>query len=208
MIASAIIVGIAGTIILATIQSVRPAEPSYVGAGETVDPNTLPGIQTGPTPWSPETAHLQQRIASLGVPPTSTMEGSALHIHQHIDIYVHGARLTVPQYIGIITQPSVLFAPIHTHDTSGIIHVESPVARDFSLGEFFDVWGLRFTSSCVGGYCANADDRLRVYGNGRLLTRDPRQLALTQHEEIVVIFGTSRELPSSIASSYEFPSGL
>src|SRR5581483_12030445 len=38
---------------------------------------------------------------------------------------------------------------LHTHEPDGIIHVESPVNRKFTLGEFFDVWGLRFTKDCL-----------------------------------------------------------
>jgi hypothetical protein len=36
-----------------------------------------------------------------------------------------------------------VFSPLHTHDTSGIIHVESPTVRSFTLGEFVDLWGGR-----------------------------------------------------------------
>ena len=32
-------------------------------------------------------------------------------------------------------------APLHTHDTSGIIHVESTVNRNYTLGEFLNIWG-------------------------------------------------------------------
>ena len=32
-------------------------------------------------------------------------------------------------------------APLHTHDTSGIIHVESSVKRNYTLGEFLNTWG-------------------------------------------------------------------
>ncbi len=32
-------------------------------------------------------------------------------------------------------------APLHTHDASGIIHVESSVKRNYTLGEFLNIWG-------------------------------------------------------------------
>jgi hypothetical protein len=32
-------------------------------------------------------------------------------------------------------------APLHTHDASGIIHVESSVKRNYTLGEFLNTWG-------------------------------------------------------------------
>jgi hypothetical protein len=31
-------------------------------------------------------------------------------------------------------------SPLHTHDASGTIHVESNTKRDFRLGEFLDIW--------------------------------------------------------------------
>jgi hypothetical protein len=34
--------------------------------------------------------------------------------------------------------------PLHTHDTTGKLHVESPVERDFTLGDFFTVWEKPF----------------------------------------------------------------
>jgi hypothetical protein len=31
-------------------------------------------------------------------------------------------------------------SPLHTHDSSGVIHVESNTDRYFTLGEFLDIW--------------------------------------------------------------------
>jgi hypothetical protein len=46
----------------------------------------------------------------------------------------------VPANIGIDEQAGYLTS-LHTHDATGIIHVESPTRRSFNLGDFFDVWG-------------------------------------------------------------------
>lgn len=32
-------------------------------------------------------------------------------------------------------------SPLHTHDTSGTIHVESNSYRTYTLGQFLDIWG-------------------------------------------------------------------
>ena len=85
------------------------------------------------------------------------------------------------------------------------IHVESGVQRDYRLGDFFGVWGLRFTPTCIGGYCNGGGKTLRVYANGTLVTGDPRNVVLKAHEEIVVTFGTAAELPNPIPSSFAFP---
>lgn len=174
-------------------------------SGPGVDPSGLPGILTNAAPWPTDTAQLSGRLSSRSLPPLNPTEGQAVHIHQHIDIYIEGRAVTVPAGIGIATTPSTLFAPIHTHNALGIIHVESPVDRDYSLGDFFDVWGVRFTSTCIGGYCNTVDERLQVFANGKVVTRDPRLLKLTQHEEIVVTFGTPAQIPRPYPVRYNFP---
>jgi hypothetical protein len=169
-------------------------------------PGALPGLQTGPAPWGLDTTDLAARLRAIGLPPLSPAEGTAVHIHQHLDLYVDGAKMPVPAGIGI--DPTVGFAPLHTHDTSGIIHVESPTARGYTLGEFFAVWGVRFTPSCLGGYCAAGDRRLRVYADGKAVNGDPTALTLASHQELVVAFGTAAQLPSPIPSTYRFAPGL
>jgi hypothetical protein len=163
-------------------------------------------MQTGSPPWPPETAGLRARLAAIGL-PALTGEGTAQHTHEHLDLWVDGQPVTIPSDIGI-NQAAGFLSPIHTHDATGIIHVESPVVRDFTLGEFFDVWGVRFDGHCVGGTCDGSGRTLSVDVNGQAFTGDPRSLVLEDHEEIVVAIGTTTQLPSPIPSSYSFPSGL
>ena len=84
-----------------------------------------------------------------------TNEGQVLHIHQHLDIFVNGKHEPVPQGVGIYA--GQFLTELHTHDPTGIIHVESPVAKHFDLGQFFGVWGVRLNARCIGGYCDPAD---------------------------------------------------
>lgn len=201
------VLGAAGGVLLLTRSSSPKTGPLYVSGAPSVDLATLPGILTGTAPWPANSDDLRARLSGLGLPALSA-EGTALHIHQHLDLYVDGRRETIPANIGIITSPQVVFSPLHTHDTSGISHVESPTVRSFTLGELFGVWGVRFTRSCVGGYCDAGDKTLRVYVDGQLATGDPTLLELLVHEEIVVTYGTEAELPDPIPSSYTFPPGL
>jgi len=175
-----------------------------------VDPSALPGILTTPAPWPINTKDLPARLAADGMPPLGAVEGQVLHIHQHIDIYIRGAHTLVPPYVGIRVSPDqILYAPIHTHPgEDGIIHVESPTQRDFTLGEFFDVWGVLFTPTCIGGYCNAGNEHLQVFANGKVVTGNPRQLKLTPHKEIVVTFGTPDQIPKPYPVSYNFPQGL
>jgi hypothetical protein len=168
------------------------------------DPNKLPGIQTGQTPWIAEVEHLGARLQAIHLPALSA-EGNALHIHQHLDLIVNDTPVTVPADIGI-NYTARFIAPIHTHDETGIIHVESDEVRDFTLGEFFDIWGVRLTKDCLGGYCDKGPRTLKVFANGKPVPGDLRKLVLQAHQEIAVIYG-SQAASKSVPSSYEFPPG-
>jgi len=166
----------------------------------------LAGLQTGPAPWNPGLDTLPARLDAVGVHALGN-EGQVLHIHQHLDIYVNGKHITVPQGVGIYD--GQFLTELHTHDPTGIIHVESPVAKNFDLGQFFGVWGVRLSSNCIGGYCrtvpAGKATPWRVYVNGKPYTGDPAALVLHSHQEIVFVIGTP---PKKIPSKYKFPAGL
>lgn len=170
-----------------------------------IDPNNLTEIQTGNTPWQVETSGLKERLMAIGLPALSS-EGTVLHIHQHIDIFVDGNPVTIPADIGINSDQNFL-SPIHTHDTTGVVHVESPVNQTFYLGQFFDIWGVRLTNDCLGGYCNGGGKTLKIFNNGKEVTGDFAGLVLTAHQEIVISYGTEKELPSPIPDSYNFPQG-
>jgi hypothetical protein len=182
-----------------------------------VDSSALPGLQQGNAPWVSEISHLHERLKAIGLPALA-QEGTALHIHQHLEIFIDGKAMNVPAEIGIGSAGSFI-APIHVHDASGIMHVESPVVQSFYLGQFFDIWGVRLSSTCIGGYCASADTAnststaqgagksLRVYVNGTLYQGDPRQLELKPHQEIVITYGTASSTPNPIPSTFTFPAG-
>jgi hypothetical protein len=202
-----LIAAVAGSALLLTRARSPESGPRYVSAANTVDPASLPGILEGPPPWPANSDALCPRLQAIGLPALSS-QGTTLHIHQHLDLYVASKRVTIPADIGIAQIASgILFSPTHTHDTSGIIHVESPTVRPFTLGEFFDVWGVRFTSDCLGGDCNSGGAQRRVYVNGHLATGDPAAIRLTSHEEIVVTYGTQAQLPSPIPSAFTFPIG-
>jgi hypothetical protein len=145
-------------------------------------------------------------LQAIGLPALDR-EGTALHTHEHLDLYVEDRRVTVPAGVGI-DESARFISPIHTHDTTGVIHVESPAIRTFTLGQFFAVWGVRLTPRCLGGYCSTSTKRLRVFVNGRRVVGDPRLVTLTQHEEIVVAYGTRARIPRPIPRAYRFPAGL
>ncbi len=169
------------------------------------DPTALSGIQTTPAPWPAEIAHLAARLHAIGLQPLSA-EGAAIHIHQHLDIFIDGNPVPVPAGIGI--NPAAQFiSDVHVHDESGVIHVEAAKVQTFTLGQFFDIWGVKFTQNTIGGYVAGGEKSLNVYVNGKLYEGDPRTLPLAAHDEIAIVYGTAAETPATIPSSYTFPAG-
>jgi hypothetical protein len=166
---------VAGGVLLLTRSRSPSTGPVQVSGAPSVNPATLPGILTGPAPWPANTEDLTARLSAIGLPALPA-ESFTLHIHQHLDLYVNGTKHVVPAQIGITTSPQVVFSPLHTHDTRGIIHVEAPTVRSFTLGEFFDVWGVRLTPTCIGGYCTQGDKTLRVYVDGQLATGESSEM--------------------------------
>ncbi len=129
-------------------------------------------------------------------------EGTVMHIHQHLDLVINGETITVPAAIGIATS---FISPLHTHDTTGILHVESPVQKDFTLGQFFDEWGVDFNDNCLANNCVDDTHKLIVFVNGELITSF-RSYVLKGHDEIYIWYGSKDENPTPIKSS-TFPEG-
>jgi hypothetical protein len=163
----------------------------------------LPGMQCSEAPWPAERGHLRARLAMIGLPALPE-EGTALHLHQHLDIFIRGRSAPVPAGIGIDAFERFI-APIHTHDDAGVVHVESPTRQPFTLGQFFDIWGVRLTATCVGGYCVQDGKKLQAFVNGQAVTGDPRAIVLGSHQEIVIAYGSDDELPHPMPSRYSFP---
>jgi hypothetical protein len=158
--------------------------------------NALPGIRKTKAPWPPEYEFLADRLLPLGLRPLPK-EGVATHIHAHLDVFVDGGSVTVPANVGI-NPGAGYFTELHTHDTRGVIHVESPEANDeFTLGQFFAEWGVFLNGRCVGGYCKD----LKWYVNGVQQKGDPANVVLASHEEIAIVVGKS---PKRIPSSFKF----
>ena len=177
----------------------RGSSASATSSAAPIPWTQIPGLQTGPPPWDNSSAVLSDRLTLLHLDALGA-EGSVIHIHQHLDVYVNGKKVTVPALVGIDTAGQFL-TQLHTHDTSGILHVESPSQRTFRLGEFFGEWGVKLTASCLGTYCGH----LHWWVNGQKMTGDPAQLILKAHQEIVIAAGKP---PFPVPSSYKFPAGL
>jgi hypothetical protein len=198
--------GVAGVIVVAVaiagtaVALNQKSSPSSTSS----PPATLAGMQHTQAPWTNGLPGLKERLDAIGLPALS-QEALAFHIHMLLQVYVDGKPVAVPQGIGInnVGAPADQFITVlHTHDPTGVIHVESPTQTNYTLGEFFNVWGVPFSSSQLGAYSNSGDTQIRVFLNGKPYTADPTGLLLKQHEDIVVTYGTEKQLPKPIPSTY------
>jgi hypothetical protein len=134
------------------------------------------------------------------------------HIHAHVTVFVDGAARQIPYGIGIpgaqvsatAAGPYVAagscFYWLHTHAADGIIHIESPVERTYTLGNFFDVWGQTLSPTQVGP----ARGTVTALYNGAVFHGNPRDIPLTKHAQIQLEVGRPLVAPVKIS----FPAGL
>ncbi|HVZ20930.1 MAG TPA: hypothetical protein VG871_07705 [Vicinamibacterales bacterium] len=146
--------------------------------------------------------------------PVDGIEGSsremlAVHIHAHLSIFDHGRQIAVPYAIGFVrpfrVENGFVDAArgiywLHTHDATGIIHVESPDPRTYTLGNFFDIWGRPLTTTNVAGI----EGPVHAYVDGKPYTGNPRDIVLRTHAQITLEVGTPLVTPPT----YVFPEGL
>jgi hypothetical protein len=135
-----------------------------------------------------------------GVVGSNEMENLNYHIHSHLTIYINGVQKNLPYGVGIIPpytldtssgSPFVsggsAYYYLHTHDETGIIHIESPNSHIYTLGNFFDVWKQPLTTGQVGP----DKGTLTVYVDGKVFTGNPATITLTNHKDIQLDIGTN-----------------
>ena len=127
-----------------------------------------------------------------------------MHIHPRIEIYIEREQVTIPANIGIdpklwkdrslerygMPMPEMRdmphMSPLHTHDTSGTMHVESTANMIYTLGEFFDAWGVNFNPTCILDRCSEAGN-LVMQVNG-VRSDEFRNHILSDGEQIRIEF--------------------
>jgi len=139
--------------------------------------------------------------AEAGLPMLPS-EALIEHIHAHLELFYEGQAITVPANLGIDYSAGRI-SPLHTHDATGIIHIESPEVKPYYLGQFLTEWGLQNGSGCLAGQCPPAHP-VAVYVNGSPSPIPLEKVEITAHAEIAVVVGTP---PATIPKSYSFPSG-
>jgi hypothetical protein len=172
--------------------------PSTQTSTTTTEATTQIGFEGVPIEPGPD-------LASPGTTGTGTVNGIkcgpseqlVYHIHAHLTVYDSGAPRALPGGIGIpgstiVQSPEGPVANggeciywLHTHAPDGVIHVESPVQRVYTLGQFFDEWRQPLSHNQVAG----AKGRVTAFVNGKRWTKDVRTIPLIPHAVIQLDVG-------------------
>jgi hypothetical protein len=166
------------------------------------------GPENVPIPAAPALAATSPATAGQAIDGIGcdTSEQTLFHIHTHLTVFVNGQQRQVPAGIGIpgavatqtpqgpFIDSGTCFYWLHTHAADGIIHIESPVKRTYTLGEFFDEWGQPLSSSQAGP----AHGKVTVIVNGQVFKGNPREVPLGSHENLQLEVGSPLVAPETI----------
>jgi hypothetical protein len=151
-------------------------------------------IETGPFLAAATTTPLGRIVHGI---QCQGLQQLAYRAYVHLQVYVRGRARALPGAIGIVdpkasaTSRGILFSPqacyywIHTRAADGVIQVESPRDRVYTLGDFFRVWDQPLGRDRV----AASRGRITAIVDGRRWRGDPRQIPLTEHESIELAVG-------------------
>ena len=143
---------------------------------------------------------------------SNSAEQLIYHIHAHLAIYINGKQKLLPFGVGIVPPyqmqttadgPFVAggskFYWLHTHDESGVIHIETPAQHTYTLGNFFDLWGQPLSTNQIGPN----KGKITAFIGGKAYTGNPRDIPLTAHNVIQLDMGT----PIVPWANFTFPQG-
>lgn len=104
-----------------------------------------------------------QQSKEASIPEGDIISRKGIHWHPQLSIYIKGKQQEIPKDFGL----GARHLPIHTHDSSGTLHLEmgGVVTRDeIKLGNFFQLWGKKFNSECVVDECGG---KVKMSVNGK-----------------------------------------
>ena len=151
-----------------------------------------PTSGSGSPGFEPVYEDLEQRREAAGVSTMGNPADPDAHLHPKLALYAEGERIQIPVNIGIDpTQSGEQMASLHTHETDGTIHMEG--MSDATLGQFFQIWGVPFSTNELGSYEVAGDKSMRMWVDGTP-SDEFDQLQLADGQEIVVAYGTPDEI--------------
>ena len=186
---------------------------SSTTAGTSTTPSTAgkpqPGPEGIPLEQGPDLAPAgtTSQGATVDGVQCAPIEQLAYHIHAHLQVYISGQPRALPAAIGMVgpVAEQTPYGPfygaqqcyywLHTHASDGVIHIESPSARVYTLGNFFDEWNQPLSGTQVAG----DQGKVTAFVNDKPWKKSPRDIPLVPHESIQLDVGTPVVTPHEIS---------
>ena len=190
--------------------------PASMSSSWVQPPAGTPGPETVPVPSGPKLATLLNAATGQTIDgiQCQTNEQLVLHVHTHLTIFVNGKAQVIPYGIGIpgfqavntaegpFVQTGSCFYWLHVHANDGIIHIESPsTTQSFTLGQFFDEWGIPLSQTQVGPAKGNVTVFFTSPGKkAQLYTGNANNIPLGDHYQIQLDVGTPIVAPVQVTN--------
>ncbi|MFD1722442.1 hypothetical protein [Amnibacterium endophyticum] len=156
----------------------------------------------GAPPW-PAPTDPTEGIRAAGL-DFSRMTGD--HFHSHLNIRIDGDPVPVPANLGIVAATGRM-SELHTHDTSGLLHIESDSrGHRYTLGQVFTEWGVRLQQGRIGSRADEQGRTLRAYIDGKPTTGNPAEIELLPHRQVALVYGTALDQQNP-PPTYQFAPG-
>jgi hypothetical protein len=187
------------TVPIKTLADVRPApSPGPLGPEGIPIPTKAPELASNASTATGKTIDGIQCNAG---------EKLVYHVHTHLTVFVNGSQRQIPYGIGIAPPRQLQQAPtgpfvvggscfywLHTHAADGIIHIESPSKRTYTLGDFFNIWQQPLSTNQVGP----VKGKVTAFYNGKVYKDNPRDIPLGSHTQIQLDVGKPLIAPEKV----------
>lgn len=184
-------------VIVAVVVAVLLFAPGPASTPPRAAPTAAPttGLASAPSARKPVAAGPMPTVNGISC---DALESTVEHIHVHLAVFVDGDEIQIPFGVGVGPPLQVADSPagpfvedgscfywLHTHTEDGVVHIESPTRRTFTLGDFFDIWQQPLSATQVGP----AHGEVIAYVNGDRVAINPHEIPLTQHALIQLDVG-------------------
>jgi hypothetical protein len=156
-------------------------------------PDVIP-IETGQFLARPTTTPLGNVVDGI---QCNELEQLAYRTNAHLQVYVDGQSRALPGGIGLVDPTfsdtsrgffwtaSACYYWLHTRAADGVIEVDSPTPRHYTLGDFFAIWNQPLSRHAVAG----AVGRVSVIVDGHRFHGSPASVPIREHEQIELAVG-------------------
>lgn len=111
------------------------------------------------------------------------VDHSPTHTHTQLKVVQEGNEIKIPSNVGISDN---CMHPLHTHDATGLIHMEYPMPLPFFLGDFFNVMGIKFDDTQIGSIRTFDGYKIEVFKNGKPVRMLYRWILLKDLDKIEI----------------------